>query len=174
MAIQEEVILVDVCDHQIGTMEKLEAHRSGSLHRAVSIILFNQKGEMFLQKRAKEKYHSGGLWSNACCSHPRPGEQSNDAALRRTKEELGIEVKLSFAYSFIYKTTLDNNFIEHELDHVYVGRFDGDFKINPEEIEGWKYLSYNKIKEDIQLHPSYYTYWFKVIIAQNRLIIPVG
>ncbi len=169
----EHVIVVNPYDHQIGTMEKLEAHRSGTLHRAISIILFNKKREMFLQKRAKGKYHSAGLWSNACCSHPRPGEQTNDAAQRRTKEELGIDVPLSFAYSFIYKATLDNNLTEHELDHVYIGIAEDGFKINPEEIEDWKYLSLDKIKEDIQLNPSKYTYWFKLIISQNRFNIPI-
>lgn len=169
----EDVIMVDPYDHQIGIMEKMEAHRSGTLHRAISIILFNERGEMFLQKRAKGKYHSAGLWSNACCSHPRPGEHTNEAAIRRTKEELGIDVTLTFAYSFIYKATLDNNLIEHELDHVYIGRADGGFNINPDEIEDWKYLSVDKIREEINIDPSLYTYWFKIIIAQNKFCQPV-
>ena len=170
---KEEVILVDGYDHPIGTMEKLQAHRGGHLHRAISIILFNHQGEMLLQKRAKKKYHSGGLWSNACCSHPRPGEPTLDAAKRRTKEELGIDVALSFAYSFIYKAALENNLTEHELDHVYIGYVDGDLQVNPDEIEDWKYLSVDRLKEDIRLQPSHYTYWFKLIVSHNRLTLPL-
>ncbi|HTJ47854.1 MAG TPA: isopentenyl-diphosphate Delta-isomerase, partial [Cyclobacteriaceae bacterium] len=115
----EHVILVDERDDAIGTMEKIEAHEKGLLHRAFSILLFNSKGEFLLQKRSKKKYHSGGLWTNTCCSHPLPDEQIEEATRRKLKQEMGIEVKTEFAYKFIYKTNLDKNLIEHEYDHVY-------------------------------------------------------
>src|SRR5687768_10210348 len=117
----EEVILVDLLDNPIGTMEKMEAHRKGELHRAFSVLVFNSKGEMLLQKRSKKKYHSGGLWTNSCCSHPLPGEKIEVAASRRLKEEMGIDLMPRFSYKFIYRTDLDNALVEHEYDHVLIG-----------------------------------------------------
>ena len=122
----EKIILVDEHDNAIGTMEKMEAHRRGVLHRAFSIILFNSNGEILLQKRSKSKYHSGGLWTNTCCSHPLPNESIQDATRRRLKQEMGIDLQPEFAFKFIYKTPLDQNLIEHEYDHVFIGTFDGD------------------------------------------------
>lgn len=163
------VILVDKDDKQIGTMEKMEAHRKGELHRAFSVIVFNSQGEMLLQKRAKTKYHSGGLWTNACCSHPLPGEKIDDTVKRRVKEEIGIEVQPTFSYKFLYKTLLDQNLIEHELDHVFVAEFDGKPALNSEEAEDWKYASVDWLKEDVKKNPSHYTYWFKLILGHPQL-----
>jgi isopentenyl-diphosphate delta-isomerase len=120
-----EVILVDSEDNPIGTMEKMEAHEKGLLHRAFSVLIFNSKGQMLLQKRARSKYHSGGLWTNTCCSHPAPNESVAEAAKRRLKEEMGIDAEPKFAYKFIYKTPLDQNLVEHEVDHVFTATFDG-------------------------------------------------
>lgn len=163
----EEVILVDERDNALGTMEKMEAHRKGKLHRAFSVLLFNSKGDMLLQKRAKEKYHSGGLWTNACCSHPQPGEKIEAASRRRVKEELGIDLQPVFSYTFIYKTMLDGDIIEHELDHVLTATFDGEPKINKSEVEDWKFASVDWLKEDIRKNPQAYTYWFKLIIGRQ-------
>lgn len=160
----EQVILVNSKDEAIGQMEKLEAHKHGSLHRAFSVLIFNKSGEMLLQKRADNKYHSGGLWTNACCSHPRPNEQTKDAAIRRLKEEIGLELTPRFAYKFIYKTILDNDLVEHELDHVFIGEHDGEPIINTEEASDWKYIDINELKNDISENPDKYTVWFKLIM----------
>src|SRR5688572_25752718 len=132
--LMEEIILVDEQDNAIGTMEKMEAHRRGVLHRAFSVVLFNSSGDLLLQRRAENKYHSGGLWTNTCCSHPLPTESIRDAAQRRLKHEMGINLKPEFAFKFIYKTPLDKNLIEHELDYVFIGTFDGKPVINKEEV----------------------------------------
>jgi isopentenyl-diphosphate Delta-isomerase len=162
----EMVILVDEADNAIGTMEKMEAHRKGVLHRAFSIVLFNSKGEVLLQKRSKQKYHSGGLWTNACCSHPFPGERMEDATRRRLKEEMGIDVKTDFSHKFIYKVNLDKDLIEHEYDHVFTGIFDGEPVINKSEVEDWKYVSPDWLRADMQQHPESYTYWFRLMAPQ--------
>ena len=163
----EEVVLVDEFDNTIGTMEKMEAHRSGKLHRAFSVILFNSEGEMLLQKRSKKKYHSGGLWTNACCSHPAPGESMEAAARRRLMEEMGIDVQPKFSYKFIYRTNLDQNLIEHELDHVFVGLYNGTPTINKEEVEDWKFVSVSWLKNDVLKNPQEYTYWFRMIVDRQ-------
>lgn len=167
------VILVDKDDNPIGTMEKMEAHRKGELHRAFSVLVFNSKGEMLLQKRAKSKYHSGGLWTNACCSHPQPNEEMTETIKRRVKEEIGIDVEPTFSYKFVYKTPLDKNLIEHELDHVFVAGFDGEPALNKEEAEDWKYVSLSWLKEDVKKNPSHYTYWFKLILTHPQLPLAV-
>src|SRR5436190_13031104 len=136
----EEVILVDEHDNAIGTMEKMEAHEKGVLHRAFSILLFNAEGQMLLQKRSKNKYHSSGLWTNTCCSHPLPGEKIEDAARRRLHEEMGIDLQPEFSYKFIYKTNLDKNLIEYEYDHVFTGVFNGTPVVNKNEVEDWKFI----------------------------------
>lgn len=159
----DHVILVDKDDKQIGTMEKMEAHREGVLHRAFSVLVFNGKGEMLLQKRAKSKYHSGGLWSNACCSHPLPGESLAEATKRRMKEELGINAQPKYLYKFQYKAEL-GDLIEHELDHVYICQFDGKLAINLEEVEDWVYVNPSVLKSKIQENPEEYTFWFRKII----------
>lgn len=162
------VILVDKNDREIGVEEKLKAHQKGKLHRAFSIFIFNSKGELLLQKRAKGKYHSGGLWSNTCCSHPRPGEELLAAARRRLKEEMGFSVELKEVGSFIYKTKVNNVLFEHEYNHVIVGEFNGEPKINPEEAEDWKWIYFEDLKKDIAVNPNNYTYWLKEILKNHE------
>ena len=165
----EKVILVDHGDNAIGTMEKMEAHKKGELHRAFSILLFDDAGKVLLQKRSQNKYHSRGLWTNTCCSHPLPGERMEDATRRRLKEEMGIDLQPVFSFTFIYKAQLDQNLIEHELDHVFVGTFNGSPIINRKEVEDWKYVDINWLKQDIDQHPSAYTVWFKLIVNHPEL-----
>lgn len=160
----EKVILVNSRDESIGEMEKLEAHEKGLLHRAFSVILFNNKGEMLLQKRADGKYHSAGLWTNTCCSHPRPGEKAEEAAKRRLKEEMDIEAAPEFLYKFIYKTKLDHGLIEHEYDYVFVGTYDGEPTPNPSEVSDWKYVPLETLNKDIANNPHDYTVWFRIIM----------
>jgi isopentenyl-diphosphate delta-isomerase len=164
----EHVILVDENDKEIGTFEKIEAHKKGLLHRAFSVLLFNSKGELLLQKRSSRKYHSAGLWTNTCCSHPKPGESVKDAARRRLREEMGVNSNPEFAYSFIYKTELENGLIEHEFDHVYVGSFDGIPHVNNKEVEDWKFESIDWLSKDIVSNPDHYTFWFKEILNQKE------
>ncbi len=165
----EQVILVDEQDNEVGTLEKLEAHRKGLLHRAFSILLFNSKGELLLQKRARTKYHSGGLWTNTCCSHPLPGETILQAAHRKLAQEMGIESDLFFSHKFIYQAALDHNFTEYECDHVLIGHFDGNPTLNKFEAEDWKYVSLPEIREDARQSPDKYTCWFKIILEQTEL-----
>lgn len=164
----EQVILVDKDDNEIGTMEKMEAHQKGLLHRAFSVLIFNSKGEWLIQKRAGSKYHSAGLWTNTCCSHPRPGEKIEQAANRRLKEEMGIEVKSRLSHTFIYKADLGNGLIENELDYVFTGTFDGVPVINPTEVEGWKFISLTNLKKEIEERPLEFTPWFKIILRESQ------
>lgn len=164
----DQVILVDPKDNIIGTMEKMEAHKKGVLHRAFSILLFNDEGKVLLQKRSHNKYHSRGLWTNTCCSHPLPGEKLEDATRRRLKEEMGIDLQTTFSHTFIYKALLDQNLTEHELDHVFVGTFNGTPSINKKEVEDWKYADIDWLKQDIDEHPDAYTVWFKLIIGHDE------
>jgi isopentenyl-diphosphate Delta-isomerase len=163
---EEMVILVDKEDREIGTMEKIEAHRNPILHRAVSVFIVNSAGEWLLQQRALDKYHSNGLWTNTCCSHPRPGESSRETALRRLQEEMGIKADLEELFHFIYRERLDNNLTEYELDHVFVGKTDEKPIINTNEVLNWKYISYNDLKKDIEKHPENYTVWFLKIVER--------
>lgn len=165
----EQIILVDTRDNEIGLMEKMEGHRKGVLHRAFSVLIYNSKGEMLIQKRAKGKYHSGGLWSNACCSHPRPGEPMDGAVSRRLMEELNINLKPHFSHKFIYKIKFSNDLIEHEYDHVYVGTYEGEPTINKDEIEDWKYINRDELKRDIEKNPSHYSHWFKLILSHKMV-----
>jgi isopentenyl-diphosphate Delta-isomerase len=167
----EHVVLVNEADKEVGTMEKMEAHRKGVLHRAFSILLFNTQGEMLLQKRANSKYHSSGLWTNTCCSHPLPGEPIEKATRRKLHQEMGIDVIPEFAFKFQYKAGLDKGLTEHEYDHVFIGRYDGEPTINPKEVEDWKFISVDKLMEDIELHPTTYTEWFKLILAHPEFRI---
>jgi isopentenyl-diphosphate Delta-isomerase len=171
----EKVILVDERDNELGLMEKMEAHRAGALHRAFSVLLFNSKGELLLQQRAAGKYHSASLWSNTCCSHPKPAEEMAVAVKRRLMEEMGVDVQPQFVYKFLYKVSLDNNLIEHELDHVYIGQFDGMPAINGAEVATWKFERISSIKEDMQKNPDAYTHWFKLMVNHPELegAIPV-
>ena len=165
----EEIILVDEQDNAIGTMEKMEAHRKGVLHRAFSVVLFNSSGELLLQKRADNKYHSGGLWTNTCCSHPLPDEIISDAVQRRLKYEMGINLKPEFAFKFIYKAPLDKSLIEHELDHVFIGTFNGTPIINKEEVSEWKFVSLNELKNQMKSMPEIYTTWFRLIVHHPQM-----
>lgn len=168
-----EVILVDRHDQPLGTMEKLEAHRKGLLHRAVSVFLFNSRGDLMLQRRALGKYHSAGLWTNTCCSHPYPGEHAADAAHRRLREEMGIEADLDFSHTFIYKTELEDGLVEHELDHVYVGIFDGSPVPDPAEADQWKFIPMSELQADIQSNPDQYTVWMRLILQDSQFQSPV-
>ena len=164
----ERVILVDENDLEIGTMEKQKAHVTGDLHRAISVFIFNSKGEILLQQRAITKYHSGGLWSNTCCTHPRQGEETKDAAKRRLNEEMGIQCNLEFRFSFIYKAKLTNGLFEHEFDHVYFGQSDFLPVLNSEEAENYKYVNIHEIIEDLKTNSSKYTEWFKICLEEVK------
>jgi len=166
----DHVILVDEQDNETGTMEKMEAHRKGLLHRAFSIVIFNSKGEMLLQRRAIEKYHSGGLWTNACCSHPGPGEAIEDAGKRKLLQEMGFACDLNFSHKFIYKVEFDNQLTEYEWDYVLVGYYDGAPSVNPDEAQSWKYQSLESIRNDAEQNPDAYTCWFKLILKQPELL----
>lgn len=162
----EYVILVDEQDNETGVMEKMQAHREGKLHRAFSIFLFNDKKELLLQQRALNKYHSPGLWTNTCCSHPRPHETVKDAANRRLFEEMGLSCDLSIKTSFIYYTPFDNGLTEHELDYVLTGTLNRDPIINPEEVHAFQWLGMNALKQDVAVHPERYTSWFKIALEK--------
>lgn len=159
-----EVQLVDAQDQSTGVMEKIEAHRMGLLHRALSVIIFNSKKEMLLQRRALGKYHSPGLWTNTCCSHPYPQEPPLNAANRRLKEEMGMVTDLEFVFKFLYKVDFENGLIEHELDHVFVGASDENPQLNPEEAMDFTWISIADLKKNMTEDPNAYTYWFKLII----------
>ena len=163
---EEKVILVDSEDKPIGTLPKMEAHEKGVLHRAFSVFILNQKGELMLQQRAHHKYHSPGLWTNTCCSHQREGEQNIEAGMRRLDEEMGFSVTLEELFSFIYKAPFDNGLTEHELDHVMLGHYEEVPQINTEEVAEWKWMSLIDIEADIALNPDEYTVWFKIIFER--------
>lgn len=160
---KEYVILVDTADRELGTMEKMEAHEKAALHRAFSVFIFNDRGELMLQQRAAHKYHSPLLWTNTCCSHQRQGESNIEAGRRRLREEMGFEVNLDEKFHFVYKAEFDNGLTEHELDHVMVGYYNGEPTINPEEVASWKWINMEVLQQDMQDHPQDYTAWFKII-----------
>lgn len=168
----KNVILVDKKDNAIGTMSKDEAHRVGALHRAFSVLIFNSSGEMLLQRRALDKYHSGGLWTNACCSHPRVNETNIDAANRRLKEEIGLMTDLTHVYEFVYKANFENGLVEHEYDHVFHGVTDAEPVLNRGEAMEWKYMSIAELSQDISDRPEAYTAWFKILIDDLLLNAP--
>jgi isopentenyl-diphosphate delta-isomerase len=165
------VILVDENDNQTGVAGKMDAHQKGLLHRAVSVFVINSHGNWILQRRALDKYHSNGLWTNTCCTHPHPGEMDIEAAGRRLREEMGIECRLIELFSFIYMEKLDNDLTEHELDHVFFGVTDDVPVINAIEVEEWKAVTFNDLSEDIIKNPENYTYWFKEIYEKVNLHI---
>ncbi len=160
---EEQVILVDINDNQIGLMPKMEAHEKAVLHRAFSVFIFNTKNELMLQQRALNKYHSPGLWTNTCCSHQRDGESNIKAGKRRLLEEMGFVTELEESISFIYKAPFDNGLTEHEYDHILLGYYDKAPNINPDEVASWKWMHLNDIKIDIKQNPKHYTEWFKII-----------
>jgi isopentenyl-diphosphate delta-isomerase len=164
--VEDKVILVDSNDNQIGLMPKLEAHKKGVLHRAFSVFIFNNDGELMLQRRALTKYHSPGLWTNTCCSHQRDGETNIISGKRRLNEEMGFNTELFEKTSFIYKAKFDNGLTEHEFDHVLVGSYNHSPIINPNEVDSWKWMSMENVKKDIKDHPENYTAWFKIIFEK--------
>ena len=164
----EYVVLVDELDNKVGLMEKMEAHINPTLHRAFSIFIFNSKNEMLLQQRALSKYHTPGLWTNTCCSHPRDGESLHDATNRRLQEEMGMQCELKEAFSFIYKADVMQGLVEHEFDHVFIGTSDDLPIINKDEVESFRYDTVENIKADIERNPKNYTAWFK--IAFDKLL----
>jgi len=163
---EEQVILVNKRDEQIGLMNKMEAHEKAHLHRAFSVFVFNDKNELMLQQRAAEKYHSPLLWANTCCSHQRDGEESIAAGMRRLEEEMGFSCSLEEKFSFIYKAPFDNGLTEHELDHVMVGYYNDAPKINPDEVASYKWMTLKEVKDDIAKQPDVYTEWFKIIFEE--------
>ncbi|SDQ05449.1 isopentenyl-diphosphate delta-isomerase [Chryseobacterium soldanellicola] len=165
---EEFVVLVNPADEVLGLMEKQQAHVNGLLHRAFSVFLFNDKGEMLLQKRASEKYHSPGQWTNAVCSHPRNNESYLDGAKRRVKEELGIETELSEKFNFIYKADVGNGLWEHELDHVFIGTYNSEFNLNQNEVEQVRYISIEDLDKEIAENPEKFTEWFKIILEEYK------
>ncbi len=165
--IEEEVILVNEQDKQLGLMPKMEAHKKALLHRAFSVFVFNKKNELLLQQRAKEKYHSPELWTNTCCSHQRNGETNLEAGKRRLYEEMGFVCDLKEVFWFVYKAPFDNGLTEHELDHVMVGYYDEDPVINREEVENFQWMTMDDVKNDIRKHPEKYTEWFKIIFRES-------
>lgn len=157
-----DVILVDEYDEPVGSMEKMEVHQKALLHRAFSVFIFNKKNEMLLHKRARKKYHSAGLWTNACCSHPSPGEKTLAAAEKRLQEEMGISTVLKKAFDFTYKADFENGLTEYEFDHVFVGEYDGPVMPNTDEVSDYCFMTLESIKNSILTNPEKYTAWFKI------------
>ncbi len=164
----QEVVLVNEKDQVLGTMEKIRAHEEGVLHRAFSVIIFNADGEMLIHQRANDKYHCGGLWTNACCSHPRLHESPAAAAQRRLEEEMGFTAKMDYLGSFIYKVKFENGLTEHEFDHMFCGQYDGEIQPHPDEVEDWKYVPLEKLYQDVDHRPEIYTFWFKDILENRK------
>lgn len=164
--LEDLVVLVNEQDEEIGTMPKLEAHQKGLLHRAFSVLIYNSKKEMLIHQRAMGKYHSEGLWTNACCSHPKPEETVVEAAHRRLQEELGFDCELNNEFDFIYQTPLENQLFEHEYDHVLSGIYDGIFEPNPAEVMDYRWVSVAELKQEIFLKPDAFTFWFKLIMEK--------
>ncbi len=171
----EHVVLVDEHDTPLGTEEKLRAHQDGGrLHRAFSIFIFNSRGELLLQRRAAGKYHFGGLWTNTCCSHPREKEPTEAAAHRKLVQEMGFDTALEESFAFTYRAEdVDSGLTEHELDHVFVGSFDGEPRVNAEEVAEWKWMAPGEIERDLHENPRRYTPWFPIAFAKLLKIRPV-
>lgn len=162
----QHVILVDEDDRPVGRCEKLAAHESGELHRAFSVFLFDRDGRWLLQRRHPDKYHSGGLWTNTCCSHPAPGERTEEAAVDRLMLEMGIAAPITPAFQFLYRAQFDNQLIEHELDHVFVGCFNGAPAPNPDEVCDWRWVETGALMEELEAHPEHFTYWFRTVASR--------
>lgn len=164
----EYVVLVNQDDRPLGTLEKMEAHERGVLHRAFSVFIFNSRGELMLQQRALEKYHSPGLWTNTVCSHPRVNETPSQAAHRRIMEEMGFDCELKKVFSFVYKADVGDGLTEHEYDHVFFGFSDKLPTPNPEEVVDWKYITMAEVLAEVALHPEMYTVWFKIALKEVK------
>ncbi len=171
---EERVILVDAEDRELGPAFKLPAHRTGQLHRAVSVFVFDDRGRLLLQQRAATKYHSPSLWSNTCCGHPRPGEATSEAAHRRLREEMGFDCALCEAFSFVYRAELAGGLVEHEYDHVFVGQYDGRPRPDPEEVAAWRWTSLDTVIRDAREHPDSYTTWFRILLSGYRSRLAAG
>lgn len=165
---EEQVVLVDARDNEIGVASKSSVHRDGVLHRAISVFVFNSLGDLLLQRRAAGKYHSAGLWSNTCCSHPRPGERPHAAAIRRLEEEMGLRLPLTYAFSFLYRAELGDGVCEHELDHVFVGATDRAPEPEPEEVVEWRWASPSAVETELREEPEAFTAWFPLAYGQLR------
>lgn len=162
----QSLILVDKDDNETGFSEKLFAHQNGLLHRAFSVFIFNSRGELLLQRRAENKYHSGGLWSNTCCSHPCKGEEMEETIQRRLKEEMGMECETEFKFKFIYQKHFENGLTEHELDHVYFGKSDEIPSADPMEVQDWKYVTLRQLQIDINLYPENFSAWLQICLPK--------
>ncbi len=160
--VKPHVILVDKNDHQIGVMEKLEAHEKGLLHRAFSVFIFNNQGQLMIHQRALSKYHSPGLWTNTCCSHQQIGETCIEAAQRRLNEEMGFDCEMEEIFQFIYRAEFSNGLVEHEYDHVFIGHYDEQPNINTDEVNAWKWICPKELDADLRANPNSYTEWFKL------------
>lgn len=169
---EEQVILVDEQDNPIGLMPKMEAHEKALLHRAFSVFVFNNKGQLMLQQRAAHKYHSPLLWTNTCCSHQREGETSIEAGKRRLQEEMGFSCALEEIFWFVYKAPFDNGLTEHELDHVLIGYYNEEPEINLDEVASYKWMTVEEVKKDMENHPEHYTAWFKIIFKESYHKLP--
>lgn len=166
---EEQVVLVNEKDEVQGLMGKMEAHEKGMLHQAISIVLFNSKGEMLLQQRAAEKYHWANIWSNTVCTHPRENESHQAAAERRLVEELGISTALKESFSFIYKAhDEESGLIEHEYDHVFLGKYEGEIPFNKAEVKAVKWIAIPELLADLQADPDKYSFWFKIIVEEMK------
>jgi isopentenyl-diphosphate delta-isomerase len=164
----EQLILVDEQDREHGVQEKLQAHVEGALHRAFSIFVFDSEKRLLLQKRAQSKYHSGGLWSNTACGHPRPGESTLAAARRRLREEMGFDCALRRKFGFLYRVELENRLVEHEYDHVFAGDFNGDPMPNISEVESWRWISMSQLRQAVCDEPDEYSYWLRVALDREE------
>ncbi|MDE5525605.1 isopentenyl-diphosphate Delta-isomerase [Elizabethkingia meningoseptica] len=165
---EEKVVLVTPNDEVLGLMEKIQAHKNGLLHRAFSVFLFNNKGKMLLQQRSSNKYHSPDQWTNACCSHPRENETYLDAAMRRVNEELGINCQLEEKFHFIYKADVGQGLWEHELDHVFIGEYNGEYRLNPDEVSAIRFVTLEELDHEVAQQPEMFTEWFKIILKEYR------
>ncbi len=163
---RNKVLVVNEKDEPLFEMDKMEAHEKGVLHRAFSIFIFNSKNEILIHQRAGDKYHGAYLWTNACCSHPQLNEDVKNSAIQRLQFEMGLQCSIHFLFSFIYKTVVENNLIEHEYDYVFIGYSDKDPEPNPTEVKAYKWLSINDLKIDIVNQPQLYTYWFKMALPK--------
>ncbi|MBD3309885.1 isopentenyl-diphosphate Delta-isomerase [Candidatus Woesearchaeota archaeon] len=163
----KKVILVDSQDNPLGKEEKIAAHKAGELHRAFSVLIFNSEGDWLLQRRALSKYHSPGLWTNACCSHPAPGEKTDDAAKRRLEQELGISCPIKESFTFIYKKKFDNGLTEHEYDHVFIGFSDQKPEPDPKEVMDYRYLAEDILLNEVRDNPKKFTYWFRQLVSEH-------
>lgn len=164
------IIIVNEHDEEIGTGEKLLVHQKGWLHRAFSILVFNDNNELLIHQRTSHKYHSGDLWTNTCCGHPNANEGISEAAHRRLGEEMGFDTSLEFLYKFQYRTAFENGLVEHEIDHVFVGTYNESFTVNPEEVADYKWVSVDALLDDVSQNPQNYTFWFKEILKSSAFM----